>query len=129
MPTNNYPNIGKVTYGYSHNFFTKISVSWTAFGGNSVDGYQPDTVINLIEPTYTVILTNLAATFQSATPSYTTAVLEYSFDGNNVHGELGSSPSNVSLTFQNRVVSCIWFRVQSGSSGTIPVSVQGWGVR
>jgi hypothetical protein len=128
MPTNNYPNIGKVTYGYSHNYFTKIGVSWTVFGANSVDGYQPDTVINLLEPTYTVIFTNLTAAGTGNT-LVANSVLEYSFDGNTVHGELGSCFQNVSLTFQNRVISTIWFRVQSGSTGTPNVSVQAWGVR
>lgn len=128
MPANNFPNIGKVTYGYSHNYFNKLAVSWTDFGANSVDGYQPDMIINLLEPTYTVIFTNITAA--SSTDGYASgSVLEYSFDGNTVHGELGSNTNNFSLTFQNRVISTIWFRVQSGSSGTLVVSVQAWGVR
>jgi hypothetical protein len=128
MPTNNYPNIGKLTYGYAHNFFVKLTVSWTAFGANTVDGYQPDTIINLIEPTQTVIFTNLTAagTGNTLVPG---AVLEYSFDGNTVHGELGSCFQNISLTFQDRVISTIWFRVQTSSGGSPIVSVQAWGVR
>lgn len=129
MPSNNFPNIPKLTYGYAHNYFQKVAVNWTTFGGNAVDGYQPDLVINLPEVTNTVIFTNLAPTFGTATPSYTTAVIEYSFDGNTVHGELGSAPSNVSIYFANRVISTIWFRVQTGSSGPITVSVQAWGIR
>ena len=128
MPTNNFPNIGKVTYGYSHNYFNKMAVNWTDFGANSVDGYQPDMIINLLEPTYTVIFTNITAT--SSTDGYASgSVLEYSFDGNTVHGELGSNTNNFSLTFENRVISLIWFRVQSGSSGPLTVSVQAWGIR
>lgn len=128
MPANNFPNIGKVTYGYSHNYFSKLAVSWSTFGGGATDGYQPDMIINLLEPTYTVIMTNLTAT--SSTDGYASgSVIEYSFDGNTVHGELGSSTTNFSLTFQNRVISTIWFRVQSGSSASITVSVQAWGVR
>jgi len=129
MPTNNFPNIGKVTYGYAHNYFQKYSVTATTFGGDTVDGYQPSLIINLPEVTNTVIFTNLAVTFTGSTPSYTTAVIEYSFDGNTVHGELGSAPSNVSIYFANRVISLIWFRIQSGSSGPINVSVQAWGIR
>ncbi len=125
MPSNNFPNIGKVTYGYAHNYFNKLAVNWTTFGGGAVDGYQPDMIINLPEPTYTVIITNLS----TPTVPVSTSVIEYSFDGNTVHGELGNHINNLSLTFENRVISCIWFRVQSGSSGTINVSVQAWGVR
>jgi hypothetical protein len=125
MPSNNYPNIGKLTYGYAHNYFNKMNVTWTTFGGGAVDGYQPDMVINLLEPTQTVIFTNLTT---ASAPS-STAVIEYSFDGNTVHGELGNHINNLSLTFENRVISTIWFRIQSGSTGPITVSVQAWGVR
>lgn len=125
MPTNNFPNVGKTTLGYDHNYFQKLSVTWTSFGANSVDGYQPDLVINLPEPTYTVIITNLT----TPTTVGATSVVEYSFNGNTVHGELGNHINNLSLTFQNRVISTIWFRIQSGSSGPISVSVQAWGVR
>lgn len=130
MPSNNFPGIGPIKYGFSHNYFNKVAVTWSTFGGGSVDGYQPDMIINLPEPTSTVIFTNLTAT--SSTDGYissSTSVVEYSFDGTTVHGELGNHTSNLSLTFQNRVISLIWFRVQSGSSGTVNVSVQAWGVR
>lgn len=128
MPLNNFPYVPMVTYGYDHNYFQKVGVNWTTFGANSVDGYQPDLFINLPEPTYTVIFTNLTAagTGNTLVPS---SVVEYSFNGSTVHGELGSCFENISLTFQNRVISGIWFRVQSGSAGPINVSVQAWGVR
>ncbi|HEY5268629.1 MAG TPA: hypothetical protein VII94_05930 [Candidatus Saccharimonadales bacterium] len=128
MPSNNFPGIGPIKYGFSHNYFNKVAVNWTTFGGGSTDGYQPDMIINLPEPTSTVIFTNLTAT--SSTDGYASGtVIEYSFDGTTVHGELGSNTNNFSLTFQDRVISLIWFRVQSGSSGTLNVSVQAWGVR
>ena len=128
MPSNNYPGIGKLTYGYAHNYFQKLSVTWTTFGGGAVDGYQPDLIINLLEPTDTVIMTNITAT--SSTDGYASgSVIEYSFDGNVVHGELGSSTTNFSLTFRNRVISTIWFRIQTGSTSPLTVSVQAWGVR
>ena len=118
----------KVTYGYSHNYFSKLSVTWNTFGGGASDGYAPDLIINLLEPTYTVIFTNLTAT--SSTDGYASgSVLEYSFDGNTVHGELGSNTNNFSRAFQNRVISAIWFRTQSGSASTINVSVEAWGIR
>lgn len=128
MPSNNYPGIGKLTFGYDHNFFAKVSVTWSTFGGGSIDGYQPDVFILLPEPTSTVILTNLTAT--STTDGYASgSVLEYSFNGNTVHGELGSNTNNFSLTFQDRVISSIWFRTQSGSSSSLNVSIQAWGIR
>lgn len=127
MPSNNFPNIGKITYGYSHNYFNKLAVNWTTFGGGSVDGYQPDMIINLLEPTQTVIFNNVSIVAALTTTS--TQVIEYSFDGNTVHGELGSNNQNIREVFENRVISLIWFRVQSGSSGPLTVSVEAWGVR
>jgi hypothetical protein len=121
--TNNFPNIGYTTVGRDFNFFQKLSVDWSTFGGGSVSGQQPDMIITF--PTQTVLFTNL-----SLADGYTNSnVIEYSFNGQTIHGELGSSFENVFLTFSNRVVSTIWFRVQSGSTSPLIVSVQAWGTR
>lgn len=126
MSSNNFPNIGYISYGRDFNFFQKYSVTATTFGGDTVDGYQPSMIITF--PTYGVIFTNLA--LDGYTDGYTgNSIVEYSFNGQTVHGELGSNDNNISLTFENRVISLIWFRIQSGSSGPIPISVQAWGVR
>jgi len=129
MSSNNYPNIGKLTFGKAHNFFAKVSVSWSTFGGGATDGNQPDLIINLPEPTSSVIFNNVSIVGASpgATPSV--QVIEYSFDGNTVHGELGSNSQNIRQVFQDRVISTIWFRVQSGSTGPLTVSVEAWGIR
>ena len=119
MPTNNYPGIGYTTYGRDLNFFQKVAVSSTTFGGGSVDGYQPDIIIPF--QSQSVMFLNLG--------SGGTNVVEFSFNGTTVHGELNPTNASVGLTFDNRVVSKIWFRVQSGSTGTITVSVQAWSVR
>lgn len=114
MPTNNFPYIGHTTYGKDWNFFQKVTVAATTFGGGSVDGYQPDMVITFT--TQNVIFLNEG-----------TGILEYSFNGNTVHGELDGSTNSLTkmFTFTNRVVSKIWFRVKSGSTGGT-VSVQAW---
>ncbi len=114
MATNRFPHVGYNTKGHDFNFYEKINVTATTFGGTSVDGYQPDMIVAF--STVGVIMQNLG-----------TGTVEYSFNGNTVHGELNSAKASVSMTFQNRVVSTIWFRVQSGSSGPISVSVQAWG--
>lgn len=114
--TNNFPNIGYTSYGYDHNFFQKISVTATTFGGGSVTGVQPDVIITFT--TQGIQLLNLG-----------TGVVEFSFNGNTVHGELNSANPSVGLTFDNRVVSKIWFRVQAGSTGPITVSVNAWSIQ
>jgi len=117
--TNNFPGIGYTTYGRDWNFFQRLNVSATSFGGGSIDGYQPDMIITFT--TQGVIFLNENATASGK-------IVEYSFNGTTVHGELDVSTGSLTkmLTFNNRVISKIWFRVKSGSSGPIPISVQAW---
>lgn len=119
MTTNNFPNIGYTTLGRDFNFYQKISVTATSFGGNSVDGYQPDLIITF--PTNTVLF------FSEG--SGASAVVEYSFSGTQLHGEMDPSKSTGSLSFPNRSVSKIWFRIKSGSSGPVNIRVDAWGNR
>lgn len=116
MPTNNYPGIGYTTNGFDRNFFQKVAVNTTTFGGSSVDGYQPDLIITFT--TQSVMFLNEG-----------TGTVEYSFNGITVHGELDSTKASASLSFDNRVVSKIWFRIKSGSSGPINVSTHAWSTR
>lgn len=116
MVSNNFPGIGFKTRGRDFNFYQKIAVNWSTFGGGSVDGYQPDMIITF--STQGVLFLNEG-----------TGVVEYSFNGNTVHGELDSTKPSVGLTFDNRVISMIWFRVKSGSSGPITVRVDAWSIR
>jgi hypothetical protein len=117
--TNNFPNIGRTTLGYGHNYFKKFTVTATSFGGGSVDGYQPDGIITF--STQYVIMINETATADNK-------IVEYSFNGTTVHGELdcASGSQTVKLEMPYRVVSKIWFRVKSGSTGPLTVSVQAW---
>jgi len=113
MPLNRFPNVGKTTYGRDWNFFEKVDVNWSTFGGNSVDGEQPDMVITF--NTQGIMLLNEGS-----------GVVEFSFNGTTVHGELDSSKPTAGLIFDNRVVSKIFFRLKSGSAGPITVSVNAW---
>lgn len=53
-----------------------------------------------------------------------TGTIEYSFNGNTVHGDMQNGVSTATLIFENRVVPGIWFRVKSGSGGN--VRIEGW---
>jgi hypothetical protein len=117
MPTNRFPGVGYTNFGRSWNFFEKVEVNATTFGGDSVDGYQPDMVITFVTESAFFLNEGFSGT------------VEYSFNGLHVHGELDSSGLTKMLTFNNRVISKIWFRVKSGSSGPIIVSVQAWSIR
>jgi len=99
--------MGAITYGFDHNFFQKISVVATSFNNNA------DLFIPFV--TQGIMMLNLG-----------TGVVEISLNGQTVHMELNSANASAGLTFDNRVVSKMWFRVQSGSSGPIIVSVNAW---
>lgn len=51
-------------------------------------------------------------------------VIEYSFDGSTVHGDLDPGDASAGLTFDSRVESKVWFRYVGGSS---VVRVEAWG--
>ena len=109
-----YSNIGKKSQGRDFNCFYRVAVNWSSFGGgDSVNNSGPDVVISF--KTQGVIL----AIEGSGT-------IEYSLNGNTSHGELISGGSRAQLQFNNRNMSLIWFRVKTGSSGPINVSVEAW---
>lgn len=114
--TNNYPGIGYKTQGRDYNFYQKIPVTATTFGGSSADGYQPDTIITF--STQSVMFLNEG-----------TGTVEVSFNGTTVHEALSSTNASAGIVYDNRVISMIWLRVQSGSSGPINVSIRAWGTR
>jgi len=117
MTTNVYPGIGKITNGRDYNFYQKVSVVATDFGLNAVDGQQPDIIIPF--PTQTVMFLN----------EDSTNVVEYSFNGNTVHGELDPSKPSKGLTFDNRSLSLVWFRVKSGSTSPVVIRIDAWSTR
>ena len=119
MTTNNFPGIGYNTKGRDFNFYQKVAVDGYTFGALSVSGAQPNIFISF--PTQSVMFLNEG--------TLSTSVVEYSFNGNTVHGELDPSGVSKSLTFDNRVVSFVWFRIKSGSSGPVTVRVDAWGIR
>lgn len=100
-----------ISYGRDYNFFQSATPGSATPGTFATDC---DVVINLLAPTYTVTLW---------APSGT--VVQYSFNGNTIHGTLDGSGATApaSLTFQNRVISKIWF----AGSGT--VRVEAWAIR
>jgi hypothetical protein len=109
--------------GKDFNYFIKSAVNWTQFGapdGYTVtDGYGPDQVIAF--STYGIIFNNEG--------SGASNTVEYSFNGTTVHGELVPGTNRQTLTFLNRVESTIWFRLKTGSSGPVTVSVEAWSIR
>lgn len=119
MTTNNFPGIKYKTIGKDFNFFQSASISATSFGGESLDGYQPDMIITF--PTNGIMFTAETAG----------QVVEYSFNGQTVHGVLDGATTSTTrvVKFDNRTVSLIWFRLKSGSAGPATVTVTAWGTK
>lgn len=99
----------KIDYGKDYNFFYKQTVASPSFNTNC------DVLITIPNPTQTV-------TFQLES----SGKVEYSFNGNTVHGDMDSTQASKTLIFENRVICKIWFRLVSGA-GT--VRVEAWGTR
>jgi hypothetical protein len=102
-----------ILWGRDYNFFQKISVSTVG-----TFNYDSDVIITFTTQGFQFL--NLG--------SGGTNVVEFSFNGNTVHGELNPSNATAGLTFDNRVASKIWFRVQAGSTGPVTVSVNAWSI-
>lgn len=100
-------------HGKDFNFFKKIEVSNTTFNENA------DMLISF----------HTQGLFMLNEETASDKVIEYSFNGNTVHGELDPTLPSRGLMFDNRVVSFIWFRVKSGSTGAVSVRVDAWATR
>ena len=99
--------------GRDYNFYQKIDVSWSQFGENT-DGYAPDIQIKFVGNSLMMLNEN------------SSNVVEYSFNGQTVHGELDPTLPTRAMVFDNRQISYIWFRIKSGSSGPVKVRVDAW---
>jgi hypothetical protein len=106
--TNNGIGLGKITYGYDFNFFQKVTVTNSAFN-NIADIFIPFS-------TQGFMLVNEDAS----------SVVQVSFNGQSIHDELNPTVIR-GFTYDNRVVSKIWFQLESGGSAI--VSVRAWAGR
>lgn len=105
-----------ITYGKDYNFFQQVT---PGSSGAGVFAANCDVLINMFAPTYTV-------TFWL--PTTGGGSVQYSFNGNTIHGTLDSAQAlgPNTLTFENRVISKIWFTTTNGSP---IVRVEAWAIR
>ena len=92
------------------NFFQKVNVVSTSFG--------PTTAI----VSFGFISMGLALLNESDDPD---AIIEYSFDGATVHGDLTPFLPSEGIIFDNRSESKIWFRMKN-SGKEASVRVEAW---
>jgi len=113
-----------------YNFFKRLSVSWNQFGAldgytngpatgyMNADGYGPDIVIPFVSQSLLLITEGAG----------TSNVVEYSFDGVTVHGDLTPTKKTEMLLFDNRQINFIWFRIKSGSTGPVDIRIEAWSI-
>lgn len=118
-----HPGVKQKNRPNDFNFFTKLAVNWSQFGAldgyTPTDGYGPDIIIPFSTQAFSFINEGSGAT----------NTIEYSFDGQHVHGDLIPGTLSASLVFNNRVASLIWFRLKAGSSGPVNLRIEAWGIR
>lgn len=101
--------LGPIINGKDFNFFRRVTVVSTSFSSDC------NIVINI--------------TGQEGFTMHNegTGIVEYSFNGNTVHGDMDSTKDSKTLKFDHRRVSKIWFRIKTGSS--IPVRFEAWAAK
>ena len=98
-----------ITAGFDRHFFERIIITSTDFG--DMDGYA-----NILIPIRSGFL-DLSLINEGA------VTVEYSFNGNTLHGDMVPSTASASRYFEGINRSKIWFRVSSGSAA---VRVESW---
>jgi hypothetical protein len=101
-------NRGPITNGRDFNFFQKIEVTSAGFT------HDCDILIPFLTQGVMFLLED-------------SGVVEYSFNGNTLHGDMDSGGASKGMVFDNRTIGKVWFRVASGSVGPITVRVEAWG--
>lgn len=98
--------VGPITYGRDDSFFDQLTFANTNFK------QKADVVVNIkyVDSFYMINTGD--------------EVIQYSFNGTDVHGDMTPGKGSEALSFTNRRVDHIWFRSPSGNSAS--VSVGGW---
>lgn len=94
-------------FGRDNDFFEKISISNAAFPEN------PQIRINIVGQQSISFLLE------------TNSTVEYSFNGNKIHGDMIGGTGSSGIFFNNRSISSIWWRVTGGTSPAI-VRIEAW---
>lgn len=100
-------NRGPITNGRDFNFFQKIEVTSTTFSNDCdlIIPFPTRGVMFLLE---------------------SDGVVEYSFNGNTLHGDMDFNAATKGIVFDNRTITKIWFRRVSGTA-PLTVRIESWG--
>ena len=103
---------GPITQGKDFNFFRKLFVTSNTFAHNT--NSDADVVFNFrFQVGFSLI-------------NEGTSVVQYSFNGNTLHGDMTPGTSSAALFFNHRSVSQIWFRKEDADGYDGYVRVEAW---
>ena len=100
-----------IIWGFDKNFFTNLTP--TASGAGTFNT-NCDVVITFPTQTVTFMCTG------------TNAAVQYSFNGNTIHGDMSTAGPNNVLIFENRPICKIWFTTVGGSPN---IRIEAWATR
>ncbi len=102
---------GKLLRRKDRNFFTKVSVATTSFAtaGNRVSWDFTSTGIALLNES-----------------KKEGDIVEYSFDGTTVHGDLSATLASAGIIFDHRHENTIWFRLKTLVTPAVIVRLETW---
>lgn len=92
-----------------NNYFEKLSVSSTTFS-------------NLVRASWSFTSVGIALMVES---NDVTDVIQYSFDGKTVHGDMTPTMPSEGIIFDNRFESKVWFR-RATPGAAVVVRVEAW---
>lgn len=97
---------GKIVAGKDFNQFTKPTITNSSF------------------PVDADVFFNFRGLVSFSLVNEGSGVIDYSFNGTTVHGDLTPGTPTAAIFFDNRRVPCIWFRLKSGAASV--VRVEAW---
>lgn len=102
---------GRLTRRKDKNFFAKVSVATTSFSTPNQKVAWDFTSVGI-------------AIVNESTKSGD--IIEYSFDGVNVHGDMTPNLPSAGIIFDNRHENTIWFRLKTLVSPAVIVRLETW---
>lgn len=103
-----FTNTGKLIKRKGTNFFTKVSVSSITFSSHSVSwDFTAHGIFIMVES------------------NHEADVVEYSFDGSELHGDMTPRLPSEAIIFDNRYVNHIWFR-RASAGPPVMVRIEAW---
>lgn len=106
-----FTNTGKLIRRKDRNFFTKVSVATTSFATASQ------------KVAWDFTSTGIALLNEATQPGN---VVEYSFDGTTVHGDLSPGLASAGIIFDNRHENTIWFRLKTTVPLPVTIRLETW---